>query len=497
MDDTMSRIGPTLQPAVLQSSRATSALFDAGMVAPPLPTPAAAALAVALDAAVCVVMSFLVVVLLPSPPPSAFVARLVLLLVGFTLGMGFVLGAYRHPLLFQGREQIATVLRAGGTALAAEGLAVTLLNGLSNQSIEWIGSAAGLVLGGLALGRFGIARVLSSTSGRRFAPRAVVIGSGLAGAHLLRLLRRVDDHALRIIGVVDDHTDAAEGLIEGVPLLGPIAQLYGLVRRGMVDEVILALPWSEERRILELVGILSEYPVQVRLAPDLISYRFRRRTLNDLHGHPMLHLAERPISGWKGVIKRGEDMLVGGVALVLCAIPMLFIAIAIKLDSPGPVLFRQKRIGFNNHEFEMLKFRTMHHHMAEYSIRRQTTRNDPRVTRVGAILRRTSLDELPQIFNVLRGDMSVVGPRPHAPGTRAGSRPFEQVVEHYAARHRVKPGLTGLAQVRGLRGETRTEDKLIRRVESDLEYIDSWSLWLDLIIILRTLVIVLRMHNAY
>ena len=187
----------------------------------------------------------------------------------------------------------------------------------------------------------------------------------------------------------------------------------------------------------------------------------------------------------------------GTLALALCAIPMLLIALAIRLDTPGPVLFRQKRTGFNNHEFEMLKFRTMHHHMAEYSIRRQTTRNDPRVTRVGAFLRRTSLDELPQIFNVLRGEMSIVGPRPHAPGTRAGSRPFEQVVDRYAARHRVKPGLTGLAQVRGLRGETRTEDKLIRRVESDLEYIDTWSLWLDLVIMLRTLVIVLRMQNAY
>jgi lipopolysaccharide/colanic/teichoic acid biosynthesis glycosyltransferase len=161
------------------------------------------------------------------------------------------------------------------------------------------------------------------------------------------------------------------------------------------------------------------------------------------------------------------------------------------------VLFRQKRTGFNNHDFEMLKFRTMHHNKAEYAIRHQATRNDPRVTRIGALLRRTSLDELPQIINVLRGDMSIVGPRPHAPGTRAGNRPFEQVVERYAARHRVKPGLTGLAQVRGLRGETRTEETLIRRVESDLEYIDSWSLWLDLVIIVRTAVIVTRMQNAY
>ncbi len=211
----------------------------------------------------------------------------------------------------------------------------------------------------------------------------------------------------------------------------------------------------------------------------------------------MIAVSERPISGWSSVVKQGEDYLIGALALAVFAIPMALIALAIRLDSPGPVLFRQRRTGFNNRDFEMLKFRTMHHHMAEPRIRAQTTRNDPRVTRVGALLRRTSLDELPQIFNVLRGDMSIVGPRPHAPGTQAGSRPFEQVVDRYAARHRVKPGLTGLAQVRGYRGETRTEDKLIRRVESDLEYIDTWSLWLDLSIMLRTLVIVLRMQNAY
>jgi lipopolysaccharide/colanic/teichoic acid biosynthesis glycosyltransferase len=146
----------------------------------------------------------------------------------------------------------------------------------------------------------------------------------------------------------------------------------------------------------------------------------------------------------------------------------------------------------------MLKFRSMHHDPREQvQIRGQAKRDDPRVTRVGRILRRTSLDELPQIFNVLRGDMSIVGPRPHAPGTRAGGRPFEDVVARYAARHRVRPGLTGLAQVRGLRGETDTEEKLVARVDADLEYIETWSVWLDLVILLRTALVVLRMQNAH
>ena len=175
----------------------------------------------------------------------------------------------------------------------------------------------------------------------------------------------------------------------------------------------------------------------------------------------------------------------------------LLVAIAIRLESPGPVLFRQRRIGLDNVGFEMWKFRTMHHRAPEGGRLRQTTRHDPRVTRVGAFLRHTSLDELPQLFNVLRGEMSMVGPRPHAPGTCAGGKPFELVTPHYPARHRVRPGMTGLAQVRGWRGETDTEEKLLRRVEADLEYIERWSLWLDLVIIARTPCRVLAMRNAY
>jgi polysaccharide biosynthesis protein PslA len=200
--------------------------------------------------------------------------------------------------------------------------------------------------------------------------------------------------------------------------------------------------------------------------------------------------------------KRLLDVALAALMLALFGTPMLLIALAIRLDSPGPALFRQIRIGLNNHEFMMLKFRTMQSRTMQAQSNEsgtmvQASRGDPRVTRVGALLRRTSLDELPQLFNVLCGQMSLVGPRPHAPGTRAGGRPFEEVTTRYAARHRVKPGLTGLAQVRGLRGETDTEDKLIWRLESDLEYIENWSLWQDLSILARTLFSVARMTNAY
>jgi polysaccharide biosynthesis protein PslA len=222
-------------------------------------------------------------------------------------------------------------------------------------------------------------------------------------------------------------------------------------------------------------------------------------TSSDLGIPPISYAGPRywPIGGWRCTVKRTIDIAFALLGLIVLGIPMLVIALLIRLESPGEVLFRQRRIGFGNAGFEMWKFRTMRHHPPESGRLTQVTRHDRRVTRVGAFLRHTSLDELPQLFNILHGDMSLVGPRPHAPGSCAGGKPFEQVTPHYPARHRVKPGLTGLAQIRGWRGETDTEEKLLRRVESDLEYIATWSLWLDLVILARTATPVFAMRNAY
>ncbi|HVY17896.1 MAG TPA: sugar transferase [Rhodopila sp.] len=197
------------------------------------------------------------------------------------------------------------------------------------------------------------------------------------------------------------------------------------------------------------------------------------------------------------VLKRIEDVVIALLLLAILGAPMLVAALAIGLTSRGPVLFRQDRIGLHGRPFRMLKFRTMRHAAREHDGCRQATRNDPRVTRLGAVLRRTSFDELPQLLNVLAGTMSIVGPRPHAPGTCAAGRPFETITHRYAARHCVKPGMTGLAQVRGWRGETDTEEKLLRRVDSDLEYIATWSLTGDLKIVCRTVAAVLCMRNAW
>jgi lipopolysaccharide/colanic/teichoic acid biosynthesis glycosyltransferase len=197
------------------------------------------------------------------------------------------------------------------------------------------------------------------------------------------------------------------------------------------------------------------------------------------------------------IVKRTADIILAVAGLMLMGIPMLVVAVAIRLSSSGPALFRQKRIGLNGRHFVMLKFRTMRHTVESSASCPQATRHDPRITWIGGVLRRTSFDEFPQLLNVLSGSMSLVGPRPHAPGTCAGGRPFEAITHKYAARHCVKPGMTGLAQVRGWRGETDTEEKLLRRIDSDLEYIETWSLSRDLLILWRTIVTVLRMPNAY
>jgi polysaccharide biosynthesis protein PslA len=201
---------------------------------------------------------------------------------------------------------------------------------------------------------------------------------------------------------------------------------------------------------------------------------------------PVMTLFERPISGFDQVLKKIEDLLLSGFLILLASPLLLLIAIAVKLDSPGPIFFRQPREGFNNRKFSIWKFRSMRVEEGQTDSIRQAEKGDVRVTRIGRLLRRASLDELPQLFNVLSGEMSLVGPRPHAASTRAGDRLFGDIVATYAARHKVKPGITGWAQVCGWRGETDTEDKLVRRLEHDLYYIENWSVLFDLYVLVRT-----------
>jgi Undecaprenyl-phosphate glucose phosphotransferase len=244
----------------------------------------------------------------------------------------------------------------------------------------------------------------------------------------------------------------------------------------------------------EVVRRLATFPTNVHICTGFLRDAFPRQEPMLLFGYPVLTICRRPLAGWERVVKRAEDLILGVVLLLFLSPLMLACAIAIKLDGPGPILFRQKRLGFNNTVFEILKFRTMTPWSGPETEVPQATRDDARVTRVGRLLRRTSLDELPQLFNVLRGNMSLVGPRPHAVPHNVH---YTGLIGGYLGRHRVHPGITGWAQVNGLRGETETLEKMQLRVDYDMAYIENWSLLLDLKILFKTVLVCLYGKNAY
>ena len=329
------------------------------------------------------------------------------------------------------------------------------------------------------------------------AARTVIVGASDNGLRLARHLKQNSDIKTRIIGFVDDRAERVPPIVEGYAVMGGMSALESMIRRGAVDEVVIALPWQAGERIREIAHKLAAYPVQIRLAPDLAGFNFMQRQYSFLAGLPMLNVFDRPMSGWSSVAKAVEDRVLAGLLLVLLSPLLLLIAVLVKLESPGPVFFRQRRPGFNHELINVLKFRTMYVDSRYANGEVQAMKTDPRVTRIGRWLRKTSLDELPQLLNVLQGDMSIVGPRPHPVAMKAAGRQLEEVVDDYAARHRVKPGITGWAQVNGWRGETDTEEKIRKRVEHDLYYIENWSLWLDIRIILKTVFTVLKGQNAY
>jgi Undecaprenyl-phosphate glucose phosphotransferase len=324
-----------------------------------------------------------------------------------------------------------------------------------------------------------------------------IVGAGGQAEHLIGHLRQHDVPWKRVIGIFDDRKTRIGPEVQGLPVLGNLEDLVAFVRSGKIHDVVITLPWSADKRLINIIRRLRALPVHIYLGSDLIGYHFPRHRQESLDGVPVMHIASAPLSGWSGLVKIAEDKIVAGAVLLMFAPLLLLIAAAVKFDSAGPVFFRQKRYGFNNQLIEVWKFRSMYHHMSDVHAERLTTRGDPRVTRVGAFLRKTSLDELPQLFNVLRGEMSIVGPRPHPLKAKAGGRLYEEVVAEYAVRHKVKPGLTGWAQVNGWRGETEVDEQIIKRVEHDLYYIENWSLWLDIKILLMTAVCGWSGKNAF
>jgi Undecaprenyl-phosphate glucose phosphotransferase len=329
--------------------------------------------------------------------------------------------------------------------------------------------------------------------------RAVLVGGGDPGEALVTALAAQEDSEVRLLGVFDDRGDErAPTFCGGLPKLGSVDDLVEFARRTRVDLVLFSLPISAESRILQMLKKLWVLPVDIRLSAHTNQLRFRPRSYSYIGKVPVLDVFDRPIADWDVVMKSLFDRVVGGLALIALSPVMLLVALAIKLDSRGPTLFRQKRYGFNNELIEVYKFRSMYVESSDATAAKLVTKGDPRVTRVGRFIRKTSLDELPQLFNVVfKGNLSLVGPRPHAVHAKAVDRLYDEAVDGYFARHRVKPGITGWAQINGWRGETDSQEKIQARVEHDLYYIENWSVLFDFYILAMTPVSLLKTENAY
>ena len=322
---------------------------------------------------------------------------------------------------------------------------------------------------------------------------AVIAGANDLGRKLAARLRGNPLLGIRFVGYFDDRAPGRLQNIVPRENLGSLSALADYARANPLDVIYIALPMASQPRILKLLEDLRDTTTSIYFVPDIFVADLIQARVDSIGGLPVVAVCESPFYGFNGVVKRISDFILAALILALISPLMLVIAVGVKLSSPGPILFRQRRYGLDGKRIMVYKFRSMT--VAEDGdVVRQATRNDARVTRFGAFLRRSSLDELPQFINVLQGRMSIVGPRPHAV---AHNEMYRKLIRGYMIRHKVKPGITGLAQVNGFRGETQTVEKMKARIDYDLAYLRNWSLLLDLQIILKTIVVVLQKHNAY
>jgi Undecaprenyl-phosphate glucose phosphotransferase len=402
---------------------------------------------------------------------------------------------------FRGHEKQYMRLASAWSVVFLVAISMSYFAKAGNEfSRVWLGSF--YVLGLAALIGFRRALFLLVrhwTKQGRLDRRTVVVGADERGESVINAILAQRDNDVRIVGVFDDRgDDRSPTTVAGRQKLGTVDDLVEFARRTRIDLVIFSLPISAEGRILQMLKKLWVLPVDIRLAAHSNKLRFRPRSYSYIGNVPVLDVYDKPITDWDVVTKRLFDRFIGGLLLILASPVMLLAAIAIKLDSRGPVFFKQKRYGFNNELIEIYKFRSMYVDQCDATASVLVTRGDSRVTRIGAFLRKTSIDELPQLINVaVKGSLSLVGPRPHAVYAKAENRLYDEAVDGYFARHRVRPGITGWAQVCGWRGETDTQEKIQRRVEHDLHYIENWSVLFDLYILARTPLAVFRARNAY
>ena len=322
-----------------------------------------------------------------------------------------------------------------------------------------------------------------------------IVGAEESGAKMARTLLDSPWMGLNLIGFYDDRipTGSRPLVDKPVDVMGNLDTLVRLAREGKIDTIYITLPMQAEKRIKDLISKLSETTASVYIAPDFFISDLMKSSWANVGDLPTISVFETPFYGVDGLLKRVEDFILGSIIFLIALIPMIIVAIGVKLSSPGPIIFKQHRYGLQGNRIEVWKFRTMS--VCENGDEvKQVTENDPRVTKFGRFLRMTSLDELPQFINVIQGRMSIVGPRPHVV---VQNEEYRKLISGYMLRHKVKPGITGLAQVSGWRGETDTLEKMQKRLDCDLDYIRKWSIWLDLKIIFKTIFVGFSGKNAY
>jgi len=324
--------------------------------------------------------------------------------------------------------------------------------------------------------------------------RILIVGTGELASSVHRNILEASWTGLDVVAFVDDAQEFKGEKIAGTKVIHGIKQLSDIVARANINEVWLALPLRDEDRMRKILDVLKHSTVNIRFVPGIFGFRLFNHAITEVAGLPVIDLNSSPIVGVNGFIKMLEDKVLALAILLIVSPVLLLIAIGIKVTSKGPVVFKQVRQGWDGKPMKIYKFRTMYVHCEEDGCVTQASRDDARITPFGSFLRRTSLDELPQFFNVLQGRMSIVGPRPHV---IEHSDQFKEHIEAYMLRHKVKPGITGWAQIHGWRGRTDTLEKMKRRVEYDLYYIENWSLWLDLKIIFFSLFSGFVHKNAY
>ena len=333
-------------------------------------------------------------------------------------------------------------------------------------------------------------RLLLLEGGRR---QAVIVGAGSLGSELAQRFIGDETLGVDVIGFFDDRARERTMITPEQALLGGLVDVPSYVNQHTVDLVYITLPMAAQLRTLDLLDKLRDTTVSVYFVPDIFVSDLIQARMDHVHGIPIVALCESPTLGISGIGKRMSDVMLASIILLLIWPVMLLIALGVKLTSPGPVIFKQRRYGLDGQEIYVYKFRSMRV-CEDGNVISQAARSDPRITQFGSFIRRTSLDELPQFINVIQGRMSIVGPRPHAV---SHNEQYRKLIKGYMLRHKVKPGITGWAQVNGLRGETDTLDKMRARIQYDIDYIRNWSFGFDLMIIFKTIVVVWRDQNAY